>query len=114
MGTISPTFDVGTTVFLELAFTDRYGVMAIPTAVTMQINDVTNGGIIYPATGQAAPAGSTLEIAIPATLNVMTRPVQTQTNTVVITATYPDGSITVDDFTYLLNNPSLLKTSYRP
>lgn len=108
-------FDAGSTVFLELSFADRNGVSVTPNALAMQINDVTNGVVVYPKTSISAPASpqTTAEVPIAATLNVMTRPCQLQTNRVIVTATLPDGSIVVNDFPYTLNNPAYLKTTVR-
>lgn len=106
------TFEAGTTVFCELSFSDRYGVAVTPNTVTMQILDTTNGTQISPETSVSPPGSpqSTLEIPISALLNSMTRPCTTQTMTVVIRATYPDGSKVVQKSNYTLDNPTFLKT----
>lgn len=118
MSTAISTFDAGTTVFLELAFTDRNGVAATPTALTMQIIDTTNGKVVYAVTSQTPPVSpqTTLEIAIAASVNVMTVQSAYQSNTVIVSATYSDASITVAHFPYTLCNPAqvLVKGSPKP
>jgi hypothetical protein len=101
-------FDVGSTIFLELAYTTRTGAPVTPTAASMQINDVTNSKVLYPNTALPNPSGSTQEVQLPTAGSTMTNPTQTQINRVIVTATLPDGSIAVGDFSYQLNNPTLL------
>lgn len=116
MATISPIFDAGATIFLELAFTDRNGAAVTPTALTMQVIDKTNGQVVYPTTSVTPPVSpqSTLEVTIPASVNQMTRATAKQCNVVIISATYPDGSITPSHFPYELCNPSLLLVKASP
>lgn len=108
--TISPVFDAGTSIFFEAAFTDRTGVGVTPTAVWIQVNDLTNAQVLYPKTSITPPSGSTMEIPVPSAGSVMTKPKQSQTNSLIVTATLPDGTSQVNDFSYQLNNPTLLPT----
>jgi hypothetical protein len=106
-------FDAGSTIFLELVYTTRTGTPVTPSSGTMEIIDVTNAKVLYPTTAIAAPSGSTQEIQLPTAASAMTNPTATQTNKVVITMTLPDASLIVGDFSYQLNNPTLL-TSANP
>lgn len=115
MSALISQFDAGSTVYLELAFADRLGVPNTPSAVSMQINDITNGASVYANTPLIPPTSpqTTAEYPIASTLNVMTRPTASQTNKVIITATLSDGSIVVADYSYVLNNPLQLATAYK-
>lgn len=103
-----PIFDVGSSIFFEAAYSDRNNNAVTPTAAWIQLVDVTNAVALYPKTAIAAPSGPTQEIAIPAAGSVMTKPTQTQTNRLIVTVTLPDGTTSVGDFSYQLNNPTLL------
>jgi hypothetical protein len=103
-------FDVGSSIFFEAAYTDRNGNAATPTAVSIELIDVTNAQVLYPNTAIGTPTGPTQEIAVPGVGSVMTKPTQTQTNRLVVTATLPDGTTQVGDFSYQLNNPTLLSS----
>jgi len=103
------SFDAGTSIFFEAAYTDRNNAAVTPTAVSIQVNDVTNAQVLYPKTAIAPPSGSTQEIPIPAAGTAMTRPTATQTNKLIVTATLPDSTVQVGDFSYQLNNPTYLQ-----
>lgn len=105
---VLPQFDAGSSIFFEAAYTDRNNVAVTPTAAWIQLNDVTNAQVLYPKTAIATPTGSTQEIPVPSVGSVMTKPTQLQTNRLIVTVTLPDGSNQVGDFSYLLNNPTLL------
>lgn len=107
--TISPQFDAGASIFFEASFTDRNNNAVTPTAVWIQVNDVTNAQVLYPKTSLAPPGGSTLEITIPAAGLAMTKPTQLQNNKLIVSATLPDGTSAVNDFSYQLNNATLLQ-----
>jgi len=106
-----PIFDAGSTIFLELVYTTRTGAAVTPSSGTMEIIDVTNAKVLYPTAAMTPPSSSTQEVQLPTIAGTMTGPTTTQTNKVVITMTLPDGSFTVGDFSYQLNNAALLSST---
>ena len=104
-------YDVGSSIYFEAAYSDRTGAPTTPTAVWIELIDVTNAQVLYPKTSFVAPTGPTQEIPVPSVGSAMTKPTQTQTNRLIVTATLSDGSSQVGDFSYQLNNPTLLSSS---
>ena len=111
VSSLVPQFNTGASIFLELAFSDRNGAAVTPTAVSMQVNDASNGVVVQVNTSLTPPVGSTMEVPMPVAATKTTKPTPTQINTVIITATYPDGSFAVGTYSYQLNNAPLLQTT---
>lgn len=94
--------DAGSDVWLELQFLDRSNTPATPTAVSYRIDNLTDAQCVLNDTS-ATPTGTTMEINIPASVNVMQRCYQSsQLNQVTVTSTFSDGSIRKRVFIYEL------------
>jgi hypothetical protein len=96
------TVDAGSDCWLELQFLDRTRAPAVPTTITYRIDNVTDNQVVL-ATTSVAPSGTTMELNIPASLNVMQRQGQSsQINQVTVVSTYSDGSTRTKPFFYEL------------
>lgn len=82
----------GSDCWLELQFLDRTQSPATPTSISYRIDDITDNQVVLSDTS-VTPTGSTMELNIPASLNVILQQYRaSQLNQVTVTAVYSDGS----------------------
>lgn len=89
-----PSFQVnaGQDCWIECTFLNRYRVLEQPITLTYRIDDLTDNQVVLGVT-IVAPTGTSQEIGIPASLNVMAQQYRSsQLNQVTVVSTYSDGS----------------------
>ena len=98
------TTNVGSDVWLNLTFVDRFGNPAIPVALTYRIDNLTTDTVVLYTTAIPGPYASQMTINIPAVINQIDNVIgqSSQTNQVSIVATFSDGSQKQDVFIYEL------------
>lgn len=95
--------NAGSDCWLELTFVDRTGALHVPTTLSYRIDNLTDNAVILGNTAVTVGLASSMEINIPASINVMTYNWRgSQLNQVKVTATYADGSTETRVFVYEL------------
>jgi hypothetical protein len=95
--------NAGSDCWLELTFLDRNGALQVPATLSYRIDNLTDCVIVQGDTAVTAGLASSMELNIPASVNVMAYNWRgSQLNQVKVTATYADGSTETAVFVYEL------------
>jgi hypothetical protein len=92
----------GSTTDLNIKFYDKLGALVVPDSATWVINDLASGTVMKASA--ALPAGSSVDVTIPATANAIVSQANTSEIRVITVHAVEGTDVKNDDYHYMLMN----------